>query len=368
MSRIPAVRASSSRTLVVTSKPNQTRDVMPHITAVMPGRSFDVLALMKTGPLAYRLPRGAAWSDYPLTGDLAYKPDPNIHRVTIPDWSPLQEWPSRNFLPLDASPENLAATLSGYDEIVYAGEYWYTDFGAFAALMRACGQTGPWRWLRFRSPTEADLRHAAETMMASPSDGGGPTLLTLEHVAVRYADTRRYFDFNWLVNATAVFGETVRRAGGREGLITKYVTMLLHVLAQHPDGLSQWTVLELMKKWKGTGRYTVPTMYGVDESGRTVGGYPEFGTCASRAALIRRLIDMGLAENRDREEGNGCIVVVSETGRRMLDLMHPTTYDPDLPFRLHEWGCEGLDTAKPKIDRYVRTLFGRQKRYLETRS
>jgi hypothetical protein len=47
----------------------------------------------------------------------------------------------------------------------------------------------------------------------------------------------------------------------------------------------------------------------------------------------------------------------------MLNRLHPDCEDPDLPFRLHAW-CEAGAAAKPAIDRYIKTFFGKQKRFM----
>ena len=50
-------------------------------------------------------------------------------------------------------------------------------------------------------------------------------------------------------------------------------------------------------------------------------------------------------------------------GRAFLEKLHPDCEDPDLPFRLSEWQHDPA-TGHAKAQRYLRTWFGKQKRFM----
>jgi hypothetical protein len=53
------------------------------------------------------------------------------------------------------------------------------------------------------------------------------------------------------------------------------------------------------------------------------------------------------------------------SGRGDSPLLHKDCYDPDLPFRLHEWCMLPSEIAIPKINQYINRLFGKQKKKLD---
>lgn len=55
---------------------------------------------------------------------------------------------------------------------------------------------------------------------------------------------------------------------------------------------------------------------------------------------------------------------LADRGRRLLDLMHKDCFDPDLAMRINEWGRD-WPASEPRIERYIRTFFGKQVRYLD---
>ena len=55
-------------------------------------------------------------------------------------------------------------------------------------------------------------------------------------------------------------------------------------------------------------------------------------------------------------------LVLSAQGQAFLDLLHPGCCDQDLPGRMRQWEQE-WPVSRPKIERYLRTFFGKQKRF-----
>ena len=56
---------------------------------------------------------------------------------------------------------------------------------------------------------------------------------------------------------------------------------------------------------------------------------------------------------------------LSDAGERFLEILHPDSEDPDLPFRLQEWQMLPPTEARDRIDTYLRTFFGKTKRRLD---
>lgn len=78
------------------------------------------------------------------------------------------------------------------------------------------------------------------------------------------------------------------------------------------------------------------------------------GNCVSRHQILTNLNDLGLT----REDPKA--VVLTKLGQAFIGVLHKDCYDPHLPRRLIEWRRAGLDASKPKIDRYIKTFFGKQ--------
>ncbi|MNP43763.1 hypothetical protein D3C76_1376030 [compost metagenome] len=155
-------------------------------------------------------------------------------------------------------------------------------------------------------------------------------------------EAKRFFDFNYNVNALLLFGECLRQVGvstDRYGM-SKYSLQLLYALRGQPP-LKESRVLSLMHQWRGTGRYP-PT---------------PLGSAASSADILSGLVDAGLM----LEENNH--ISLSPRGTAFLELLHPDCADPDLPARLEAWQRD-WPSAKEKMNRYLRTFFGKQVRYM----
>ncbi len=96
-----------------------------------------------------------------------------------------------------------------------------------------------------------------------------------------------------------------------------------------------------MQRWRGTGKYPLG----------------EMGSPASRGALIDRLRTLRLVS----KESKG--IQLSPLGEEFLTRLHPDCKDLDLPQRLATWCTAGLEASKPGIDKYIRTVFGKQLRF-----
>ena len=99
-----------------------------------------------------------------------------------------------------------------------------------------------------------------------------------------------------------------------------------------------------MERWTGSGKYSSNNKF--SEVG--------IGSVTSRHEIITQMKKRGTAVLQDKK------VQITPIGRVFVRALHGKTYDPDLPFRIHEWSLEG---CRENMARYIRTVFGRQLRY-----
>lgn len=166
-----------------------------------------------------------------------------------------------------------------------------------------------------------------------------------------YGRMKRYFDWNWNVNSLAILGEAQRRAGVPVDAppLSKYALQLLYGLRDRPP-MTDGTIAVMMSSWPGTGRYKAA------RGARN----PQLGSPAAFAVIMENLIKAELLE-RSMVAGKSHLGL-SVRGRTLLSLLHPDCEDADLPFRLNAW-CEQGMAAKPAVDRYIKTFFGKQLRF-----
>jgi hypothetical protein len=191
--------------------------------------------------------------------------------------------------------------------------------------------------------SEINLRNSLRDMKA------------FEDHAARYSTMgriKRFFDFNYLANSTPFFGAAAR-ASGLPLSVSKFGLQALYH-AKDSGPLSDGTRLAQMSRWKGSGRYQASNYYGL-------------GSPSSRPAILKQLEQSGYLERtgvgRTGERGSGR-TQISPAGELFLSLLHPDCRDPDLPFRIDDWMSLSEPEAQEKICRYIRTYFGKQKRFM----
>lgn len=158
---------------------------------------------------------------------------------------------------------------------------------------------------------------------------------------------KRYFDWNWVVNARAILSPVLSAVGvpADAPFFSKYALQVLYFLRDQPP-MSDGQIISQMYNWRGTGRY-----------GRT----QHLGSASSSAYIVNTLCWLGLLYPPDRQQIR--MWQVTDRGHALLAALHPDCEDPDLPFRLDAW-CEQGDAAYPSVDRYIRTFFGKQMRFV----
>ena len=313
--------------VLVVDKPFVAKTLAPQLSARWPQARVFAITTLYRGLYEFNYLRGLRFSDFPYVQDPAWKP-------RSLELSPV--WEIREGTATRVS-QDLAALIRAADLLVYAGEPDASGVIAYEVLLTQI--LGREAALRIRptlcpqSLTKSDIAAALGNPGSTSDDW---------FVACRNAGrARKWFDFNFNMNALALFGALTKKyAPGEAYLPSKYGLQLLYQLREQPVE-SERGLLELMAHWPGTGRYAPCPL----------------GSAASRPAIIEGLLRVGLVART----GTGQ-VHLSETGTNFLQKLHPDCRDADLPARLNTWAAAWPE-SKPSMERYLRTFFGKQKRF-----
>jgi hypothetical protein len=302
--------------------------IAPFAADRWPGRTIQIVCTFM-GLYEFRYPRGLGISDFPYVGEPAWKVrDSSYHFARAVRDGQLDR----------------TNNLNPFKVLRSAGEIWFF-----------CGNQVP-RWVnaydvlltQFLGAEVADLErpamftHAVDEVsmaraFASPSTTHSPTFRELSNAA----STKRFFDFNFNVNALAIFGESLRRVGVDTEIfgMSKFSLQLLYWFKGRPP-MTEGRLIKAMDNWTGTGRYPVC----------------EMGSTASRARIVSELCEMGLLTHE------GLQIALSAKGAEFLSLLHPDCEDSDLPARIAAWQGD-WPQSKENMTRYIRTFFGKQSRF-----
>lgn len=287
----------------------------------------------------FRLPRGIRWSELPFTSAPVYKQITStaakarigVRRPGVPSF------------PMIEAEANQA--LAEADVILALVDPYYG--GAHLAYRFITDTLGHFPKGRVLYPWIQDLTERGQRKALSEMQHFDEFAMPI----AMQGEIRRYFDFNFLCNALPMFGAAARQAGTEGDTIpSKYGLQLLYD-ARETGRLSDGARFDRMLRWKGTGRYA--------SDANLFGG---LGSSASRYNIIRELVE---ADYLQRCGTRSAQTELSKEGMAFLDLLHPDCRDADLPFRLEKWSVMPADEAKDRIDRYIRTFFGKQKTFFD---
>ncbi|HDR9131985.1 MULTISPECIES: type IA DNA topoisomerase [Burkholderia cepacia complex] len=316
----------------VVEKPFIVRELAHHLSARWPRSKVYAITTLYVGLYEFRYPRGLGLSAFPYVGDPSWKPRP---LETTPVWEIHAGLAAR----IDQEPAEL---LRAADAIWYAADPDPSGAVAYHVLLTQClGEAAAVSTrpaLRILSLDDASVEAEFDA---------GATTSDAWFVACRNAGlARRFFDFNFNTNSLALFGAALRSAGVKsEYAVSKYSLQLLYKLRKRP-AYSEGELLCDMEKWIGTGRYAPSPL----------------GSPASRATILEGLQLAGLiAWNSDGR------IVLTELGQTFLQRLHPDCLDADLPARIGQWES-AWPASRPNVERYLRTFFGKQKRFVTRES
>lgn len=329
---------------IVAEKPSIAREIAPFARRHWPDEQIVTLCAIPYGP-NYRMtyPRGLGWNDYPR---LAL---PEIRLAPMgANWQPMLVDTQGRLSPCEVVPSFLERVSS----VVNACDPDVAGTMAFALLMEDTFGADALRQRHFPS-----LRLVAideDSLTQAFANMGDFAHTCAEMLA--YGRVKRYFDFNWNMNALVILGATARASGlpPNGPPLSKYAVQLLLWLSSQTQPLTQGRILDRMHRWEGTGRYNTRV---------------EMGSAASRGQILEQMQANGLlhaAAAGDASPGHAA-VQLTQRAHTLVALLHKDMRDADLPFRLDAWCQQGLSDARPAIDKYILTVFGKQKRFLDAR-
>jgi len=262
--------------------------------------------------------------------------------------------------------------------ILYASAPGCRDASNFAIAMREAlgpGADAGHACLSLSAWNEASLESAFGGLDAPDGTTDAAWFTALRDAGL----AKRYFDFNYNVNAMAIFSGPLRALGVETNgyLLSKYSLQLLYLLRGKEEPFEEGQCIRAMLDWRGTGKYVHPadlpswerpSLGSVDSYSRIIEGLVGRGLLARSVTTEPMSVDAKERWGRHRAGEPPRTVdrhwlAISDKGRALLDLLHPDCEDADLPFRLDAWFREGLSGSQARIDSYLRTFFGNQMQF-----
>ena len=311
-----------------------------YISDAFAGSEIFIIHSRYLGPVRSKIPRGLKLREYPVVLDQSWEPTSTLDSAEINWVSKIVE---EKLIPIPG-PIDFATLLNESDELVYAADPGHSSCRSFTAFLHYFG-----------TPSERSKQHRAFVLLSFDHESLTETFATPvifeDHFkeVISYGMCKAYFDINYTANAVAVFGHLLRslKIETDDFLLSKYTLQMLYWFHDQDRPHHEGYIHGIMRDWKGTGKYK--------------SGDSQMGSMASRLPIVQNLVKMGvLSEQSGR-------LMINQLGRHLVAALHPNCRDADLVFRIEAWGRVGIDVSKPKIDRYIRTFFGRQLKLMKSR-
>ncbi|MEP3667726.1 MAG: hypothetical protein ABJN42_13460 [Roseibium sp.] len=328
--------------LIVCEKPSQANNQLPAWMHVYPDDVVSFMYVPVIGHLKMKLPR-----DLPISG---------VPRIMEPDWERsdvLKGLTSKRF---HVEEDLLPETLAKYDLVVCGtdadrqGEYNFRKTAEFYGMDISAGVP------RILAQAEDfnTLVHAIENMR-NTSDAD------LTDIATK-AEAFKFFNYNYAINALPCWSILLPQIGAPEGqnFVSKSaLQLIIKLVEEYPDGLYESDILQLMNRWLGSGKY--PPI-GEDHHGRPIIEYDaRMGSPVSRSRIVDDLKDLGMLAQV--AGARRYTFAPTEIAHRFVGRLHKKMRDPDQPARINEWS-KTWPGSRPAMEKYIRTIFGCQKRKL----
>lgn len=319
--------------IIVTEKPTIARLLAPYARAHWPNEHLIVLSAMPYGNFTFSYPRGLSFQDYPRLAE------PVIKMAPWSKWNPRLIDENGDLHPCAMTD----AILQDAESVVCACDPDHTGAIAFATLVEQHFGAVDAREFPALVLNSVD---AVSIQRAFASIG---VFKDVFQKALGYGRAKRYFDWNWNVNALAILGATTRAVGVATDAppLSKYSLQVLYLLDDSPLGFNINDLIGKMENWVGTGKHA---------------GRVSLGSPASYVLILENLESAGLITPVIGDAKRAPFQITT-LGRSLLAHLHKDCRDVDLPFRLNVWGSLGLAAAKESIDRYILTVFGKQSRF-----
>jgi len=304
--------------------------------------------------------RGLKWKDFPYAGDIDYG------QTALAMVKPRLGMPARDFVgPWPRSPEDFTITEVEVRErirkadLVFCLKEWAPSavMEVHMALEAVFPDRIPyerivWPRLDYSRCTEAPPPPFDDTWERRMVEASVAEIVPMSDVArdwLGYSRNLNRFRGLFWRNFLAIPGQEFREYGLLSSFETLFKNVQILYRLRNTEGATPEEIGTWIREWQGTGRYsgTFPWLKLMDPR-MTWWAWPVYMTEDRNTFAVRS------PDGRIRLSGHG---------ERLLDVLHPDCEDPDLPFRLDAWCHLPFEEARPKIDRYVRTWFGKQKRY-----
>ncbi len=331
---------------VIVGKPHIADVVLPTILPDHADHHITLVPYWLWGLFRYKAPRGLKASDLPYIGTPHWRPWVRPDMACAFEWKPgrrlsidvsafdaLRQADEAICLP-DPSPveaHSVAMVLAhASGRSMYDGAY-----DAFENIGMNQKETPPFPEVRYLPVDDMDSARHAETWTR------GLTTHSSEFVdLVRRQCAVRFFNAAFQINSIAILDPLIREINPlyKGGLVSKASLQLLYALSdRHRTTMTQ--ALLMLENWKGTGRHP-------DVSA---------GNAATRHRIVENLINAGLLS-----VSNGGLSL-NAAGAAFLMALHKDCRDVDQFARLEAWSLE-WPHSRPRIETYLRTFFGKQKR------
>lgn len=311
-------------------KPDVATHLAPYLRAKFKDAKIYTLSLLSViGTFDFDFPRGLTFRDIP------YLREPKWKYPSNREFKPVQEILADGIVRLDLSPKDV---LEIADKIVFV-----TDpdpastLGFHLMISEFLGHErtkDEYDAIILISLAPSDLERAVNNPHSTKDDWYKRLL--------KIGTAKKYFDYNYNTNSLVIFGELLRGLGvdTNQYILSKYSLQVLYDLKMRgPKNYHAYYLL--MGQWVGTGKYPLT----------------KIGSIESRHAILEGLIQNNLVSRDDQQQ-----ISITNTGSRFLSLLHPDCHDADLPLRIEKWITD-WDSSREKIERYLNTFFGKQKRF-----
>lgn len=333
--------------LIIVEKPSIARALAKAAKATWPDDELIILSAVTITMVSFILPRGLAYSSYPMTSEPQCKPDPERWHEPHFEFCWANTVTDTGLAPtIRLTVEATSDLINRADHIVCAPDWDYSGVWGIEQVFKL-----------FRPALIDQELPVITKIWPMDEDAIAQRLANLETTKLPEYQTLKnagrikfYFDYNYALNCLPVLGNLYRDVFNTDQpvFISKYALQtLFYVNEQGEKSRNRIECNMAGHHWIGTGKYKT-------DSYRYLDG---IGSPASRWDITRQLVSLGLCSHTDS------ILGVTDKGREFIARLHADARDFDLPFRLDHWMSMQFEEAKVKIDTYLKTFFGKQKRF-----
>lgn len=331
--------------LIIVEKPSCAHLLAAPAQAAWPDDELVFLSAITITLTSPKIPRGLPYSSYPIIAESSFKPNGDrlsggafctSYRVN----GGIVEKPS------GLSVQQTSDLINRADQIMCMPDFDYRGAWGLNQLLEMLSPDlckEEFDVIRLVGGyTEDQCQFAVNNPIKSSS--------TEYQVLINAGRVKSYFDYNFTINSLPILGNLYRSIFNTTDpvFISKYALQAIIYLSEN-DGESEGAIHSRFcsTKWEGSGRYQRSDLTYLDG----------IGSPASRHEIQKQLIAHGLIYQTGRN------LYLTQPGRDFVSQLHKDSKDFDLPFRLNHWMKMPFDQAKLKMDSYLKSFFGKQKRF-----